>query len=410
MSTPHGFLQLTILESSSNYFIYFPVEKDKGKDIRRLIAFKESEVKLGIADHVTPEPGERFKCLIKVGTKSEHLMHERENYRKYFFERHQPKNKMNHMMNVWASKGWVFDIKGKPLPSSLSGPPEQSKEKRLPSSLPAPSNQSGTNTDAPKNPKEKKKLFGNTFPSKEEIAQWKASNKASDSKPASDPLPNSSNPTITDGKSKLNFKIPSEEESLFVSEGEDTDWKSAAGDRAKKAREERDRAAQGKKPIRNPPTEKSFSSDEDNDSPPFKPRSRPSTTRTGKTREPTKPTKKMTTNTNPVGDNSNAGEGGRTAKAHERRRSRSPDRSLKKPAVLHQRGESTHASSHTKKGVAVKIGSSSHNKSVGKSESGRETRVKKMKDPNPPPTLMQIADMDLDDAENEWAKKHRTPF
>ncbi|KAF7911834.1 hypothetical protein BELL_0571g00010 [Botrytis elliptica] len=501
-------LRVTISPSNSHY-IYFPAEKDhNGRDVRRLIIFRESKVEYVNADQVKPQDSEKFKCYIKVGTKSKDFINESTKEGKYLSEKHNPKNKMNRVMDVWASKGWVFDADGRPLPSSL----------------PAPSEQSRTNTDAPKDPKEKKKLFGNTLPplTKEQIAKWEASGKAKDSTSISSNLPTSSKPTNDNRKRKDKKAGPflvsdseSDVDSSLVSQ-KPTYPKSAVDSKTKKVKAE-ERTAQGKQPIRNeasnkagdsrrvpnplstsskpmdastsrrghsevldsdsdeslfvsqikpthsksaaddqkrkaprnPLAKKLFPSDEEDNSASLE--SRPKSKATGgKTIEPPKPAKKTTTNPDLAGDKSKRREGGGRPKPESVRateessrgtakrrddRSLSRSRPAKKPEFQQQGEDSSRTSSGPPKkaavrqGVAVRKASTStgkssssrtrtgnelapntgvYYKSKGEYTSGRKTWSDEEIDPNRPPTEKELQDMELEDAEKMWKKKHGT--
>ncbi|KAF7946747.1 hypothetical protein EAE96_009732 [Botrytis aclada] len=222
MSGSRSLLSLTLTVSlSKNHYLFFPAETDdKGKVIRRLIVFRESEVDYVNADQIKPGKDEQFKCCIKVGTKSKDLIEEAKSQDKYLSEKHHPKNKLNRVMDVWASKGWVFDIEGRPLPSSL----------------PAPSEKSGA---APKISKEKK-LFGNTL---DLSGKQRATGEATDSTSVSKPK-------------NLNSKRRDKKVGPFLvpdSEADDTD--SSIGLKPKpvrpKSTPDGEKKVQGKQPIIN---------------------------------------------------------------------------------------------------------------------------------------------------------------
>ncbi|KAF5869457.1 uncharacterized protein Bfra_011265 [Botrytis fragariae] len=372
MSSSRDLVPLTVtISPSRSQYLYFPAEKDdKGRVVRRLIVFRESKVEYVNADQIEPGVDEREKCYIKVGTKSKDLVYESTKHEKYLSEKHHPKSKMNHVMNVWASKGWVFDVKGNPLPSSL----------------PALSEQSSVKTGTPQNTQGKNNLFGNTLQTiaKEKTAELEASNKARDGKSVSSNPQASSKPKNANRKRKDKKVGPflvsdSESDPDFSSglERKPVNPKPAADSKPKKVGGENERAVHEKQPIRNealnktrdskkissplsisskptdartprrgppkvldsesdsdslfvsekkPAHQKSavddkrrkairnplarelFPSDEDDNSTSLEPRHK-SKTAGGKTIEPTKPAKKTTTNTDLTGDKSNRREG-----------------------------------------------------------------------------------------------------
>ncbi|KAF7858734.1 uncharacterized protein EAF02_011058 [Botrytis sinoallii] len=421
-------LRVTISPSNSHY-IYFPAEKDhNGRDVRRLIIFRELKVEYVNADQVKPQDSEKVKCYIKVGTKSKDFINESTKEGKYLSEKHNPKNKMNRVMDVWASKGWVFDADGRPLPSSLPAPSEQSRAK----------------TDASKDPKEKKKLFDSKtkkVKAEERTAQGKqpirneVSNKAGDSRRVPNPLSTSSKPMDASTSRRGHSEVldSDSDESLFVSQRKPTHSKSAAGDQTRKA-------------SRNPLAKKLFPSDEEDNSASLESRPKPKATG-GKTIEPPKPAKKTTTNSDLAGDKSKRREGGGRPKPESVRatdassrgtakrrddRSISRSRPAKKPEFQQQGEDSSRTSSGPPQKAAVRQGlavskqststgksSSSRTrtgnelapntgvyyKSKGKYTSGRKTWSDEEIDPNRPPTEKELQDMELEDAEKMWKKE-----
>ncbi|TGO25245.1 hypothetical protein BPAE_0084g00120 [Botrytis paeoniae] len=450
MSRSSGLVPLRLqVTSSKGHYIYFPVEKNgEGRDVRRLMIFRESKVEYVKANEIKPKDDEEVQCYIKVGINSKQLIYESTKYANYLSEKQDPEKKMNHIMDVWAKKDWLFDDKGNCLSSFPSAPPEKSKDKPLPSSLPAPSEQLRANTDTPKNTKEKKKLFGNTLPpmSKEQIASLEASRKAKDIKSVSSNLPTSSKPTNANSErrdKKVGPFLVSDSESesdpgsLFVSQRKPTHPKSAADDKKRREERERERAAQRKKPVRNP-------SASDEDDKPQSSDSRFNTKTTGKTREPTKPAKKTTTNTDLAGDKSSRREGRERPKPEKvgatgessrgivrtrNDRSKSPDKTSRKPEVQRPGRDNYRTSSRPPAGVAVKGDSTSTFKSrSSRQRNGNELAsdagiylksrsqykgpqknyLEVEDDSNRPPTAKELQDMELEDAQRMWKKKHGT--
>lgn len=307
----------------------------------------------------------------------------------------QPKRKVNRVTTAWASEGWLYDDKGN----------------RLSASPPAPSEQPRASTDASKNTKEKKKLFGNTLPpiTKEEIAKSEASVKAKDGTRVSSNLPTSSRPR-KDKKVGPFLETDSEEsdpDSLFVSERKPRHSKSAADDRTKKS-------------TRNPLARELFPSDEEENPKSLASHPRSKTTGGGKTREPPQPAKKKTTmtNTDLAGDDSHrrervraTGESSHGTLKKRDAHSRSPDRPPKKTDKP-QGGDSSRTSSRKSRPPKTRTGNELapiagvFYESRGDYTSGRRTWSNE--DPNRPPTEREIQDMDLEDAEKMWKKKHGT--
>ncbi|THV46277.1 hypothetical protein BGAL_0399g00070 [Botrytis galanthina] len=241
MSSPRGTVRLTVLISpSKSQYLYLPAEKNsRGKLVRQVIILRKSNLEIKEDDVMEPSEYEKTKCHIRDDVKAKDLLEKVEKLRELLSKDEDPKRKVNRVTTAWASEGWLYDDNGN----------------RLSAYPPAPSEQPRANTDASKNTKEKKKLFGNTLPpiTKEEIAKSEASVKAKDGTRVSSNLPTSSRPR-KDKKVGPFLETDSEEsdpQSLFVPERKSAHSKSAADGHTRKVGTEKDRTVRGKQPIRN---------------------------------------------------------------------------------------------------------------------------------------------------------------
>ncbi|KAM0182356.1 hypothetical protein ACHAPF_001246 [Botrytis cinerea] len=468
MSNSRGFEALTTTTGTSSHYIYFPAElNDRGKTVRRIIVFRKSKVEYANADQTTPEDRERVKCYVKVGTKSRNLIDEARTLDRYLSEEHDPRNKMNRVMTAWASKGWVFDAQGKPLPSSPSAPSEQPRARTdisksthpQTSSQPEKANKkrkdvkvgpflvSETDSDSGSEIVSSNRNLSTssrqTGAKNERNKPSKGPLKVSNSKIVSSKPPTLSRPTKANNEKSKPRKGPflesdseSDPESLFVSQKKPSNPKSAVGGKERVGRGG-ERTAQDKMPIRSSLARELFPSDEDNDTAALESRRRPKTAERGKNADLTEPAGKKMDTTDFAGGKSNDRErrgnsglkrvettGERSVGIARRRddRSRSPGRIPKKPEVQRQRGEGSHNSSHPTEGVTVKKGSRSTGKEHSSRPRGDELAsnaniYRKSKslykgpkanwveeDPNRAPTEKELRDMELEDAEKQWKK------
>ncbi|TGO11048.1 hypothetical protein BTUL_0118g00050 [Botrytis tulipae] len=395
MSSPKATALLTVLIGpSKSQYLHLPAEKNaRGKFVRQVIILRKLNFEIKQDDVIEPSEYETTKCYIRNDVRAKDLLEKVENLRDCLSKDEDPKRKVNRVTTAWALEGWLYDNKGN----------------RLSASPPAPSEQSRANTDASKNTREKKSLFGNTLPpmTREQIAKQEASVKVKDSTAVSSHVPTSSK--SRDGKKVGSFLVSdseSDQDSLFVSQ-KTTYPKSAADSKPKNGGVAKERTAQGKQPIRNEASHKArdstrvssnlptssrpkkdkrvgpflvsdSESDQDSSFVSQKP-TYPKSAAGGKTIEPPKPAKKKTTtNTDLAGDDSNRRERVRAtdelSRGTARRRSKSPDRPTKNTEAQRQGGDSSHNSSRppaegaVRKGVAVKkeIKSTSKNRSSKK--------------------------------------------
>ncbi|TEY27345.1 hypothetical protein BOTCAL_1121g00010 [Botryotinia calthae] len=468
MSNSRGFEALTTTTGTSSHYIYFPAElNDRGKTVRRLIVFRKSKFEYANADQTTPEDRERVKCYVKVGTKSRDLIDEARTLNRYLSEEHDPRNKMNRVMTAWASKGWVFDAQGKPLPSSPPAPSEQSRARTDMSKSTHPQ----TSSQPEKANKKKRDVKVGPFlvsetdsDSGSEIVSSNRNRSTSSrpkdannekNKPRKGPLkemgservssnpPTSSRPTNANNERNkpregpfLESDIESDPDSLFVSQRKPRHPKSAAGGKERVGRGG-ERTVQDKMPIRSSLARELFPSDEDNDTAALESRRRPKPAEGGKNPDLTEPARKKMNSTDSAGGKSNERErrensglkrvettGERSVGTARRRdgRSRSPGRTPKKPEVQRQRGEGSHNSSRPTEGVAVKKESRSTGRERSSRPHGDELAsnagiYRKSKslykgpranwveeDTNRAPTKKELQDMELEDAEKQWKK------